>query len=213
MGTLLLMEIVMEKLVLAAVLGSLVSGSVLAQNESRAGWFVGVGLTQVQAEESLLEPKNYLLEAGYNFNNGFAIEYQFTGTYSEKSFDDDFVLYVGDPVDGNVSYDGEAEISLKTSALFGSYTFGNKFYGKVKAGFMKAEYTFDSDYDTEVLDGDLAGETFSFKESISEDETGWAAGVGAGYEFSSSSSVELEYITTQDKIDLKFISLAYKYSF
>jgi hypothetical protein len=208
------MEIVMEKLVLALAMSSLVSGAVLAQDTAEGGWYVGAGLVQVQASDGAPEPKNFVLSLGYEFTNKIGVEYQYSGTYSEDAFYlDDFVEYIPD-IDGDVLYENsKLDTSINTSALFATYVFGDTVYGKVKAGFMKAEYTVDATFDFEVLNGDYAGESGAGDYSLDESENGWAAGVSAGYKFTANSAVELEYLTTADKIDLNFLNIGYKYSF
>jgi opacity protein-like surface antigen len=204
----------MKKLALAVVMGSLVSGAALAQDAAKGGWYVGAGLTQVQASDDAPEPKNFVLSLGYEFSNKIGIEYQYSGTYSEDTFDiGDFTIYVPE-IDGDVSYENNTlDTSIDTSALFATYVFGDDLYAKVKAGFMKVEYTLDASFDFEILNGDFAGEFGSGDYSEDESETGWAAGVSAGYKFTPHSAVELEYLTTADKIDLNFLNIGYKYSF
>jgi opacity protein-like surface antigen len=205
----------MKKLAMAVSMAG-VSCVAVAQDQSvkNDGWYVSAGLVQVQSSSGAPEPKNYLLSIGFDFKNNFGIEAQYSGSYKDDSFsiDESFIEDVDDVGFVEYYYD-YADVSLNTTALFGTYTFGDKLYGKVKAGFMKAEYTTEVNFDYEVLTGTFDGETGSSSVSFDDSESGWAAGVGAGYQFSANSAVEFEYVTTADKIDINFINIGFKYSF
>lgn len=72
---------------------------------------------------------------------------------------------------------------------------------------MDLEVTADVDV-TAVYEG----ESFSESASESASESGWAAGAGVGYSFGSS-AIELEYLTTDDKVGVDSIALSYNYWF
>lgn len=203
----------MKKLALVVALGTLASVAV-AQDAGKSGFYVGAGLMNVSGPTSLAEPKNYFFELGYSFNQSYGVEFQYSDSYSETSFDDSFTTFVDAPVNGLVDYDGSTDISLQTTALFGTYRTNGNVYFKAKAGFMKRQNTLDLSYDYVVTTGANAGDSGSISDSDdSNSENGWAAGLGGGFKFGATSALELEYVTTQDKIDLDFITLSYKYGF
>lgn len=205
----------MKKLALAVCLAG-ISSLAIAQGQSvdRSGWYASGGLAKVSGSDEAPEPTNYILSVGFNFTNSFGVEVQYSDSISDDSVNLDYSITESVDGVGIVDYYFDnSDVSLNTAAIFGTYTFGGNLYGKVKAGFMKAEYVSEVNFDFDIRSGQFAGETGSSSVEIEESESGWAAGIGGGYQFNANSAIELEYLTTADKIDVDFIALSYKYSF
>jgi outer membrane immunogenic protein len=183
----------MKKLMVAASISMLASTFAQAQTEQeQSGLYVGAGLTQVKFGDDTPEPDNYLLNIGYNFNSNWAAEFQYTDSYSDADFS---------YVDEEIAVSGD--MSLSTTAIYGVYRSSGPLYFKAKAGFMDAEAKFNASF--------TEGEN-TISGSNSESESGWAAGVGAGYRFGAA-NIELDYIVTDSKIDIDFAAISFNYAF
>jgi len=81
------------------------------------------------------------------------------------------------------------DFDYRTFALYGVYRTDGDFYFKAKAGVLWEEIDTDS---------------------VSEDESGFSAGIGAGYRFGSKdspTSIELEYTIAEEDIDVVSLGL------
>lgn len=197
----------LKKVLPTAMALVLASGVCAAQTEqSKKGFFLGGGVNTVDTDSDIPEPDNYFVQAGYGFSENWSVELQYSDSYKDGSIDEEFEMYL-EEIDDYVDVDAKTDISVKLTSAFVAYRSTGAFYWKAKAGFMDAEVTADVDV-TAVYEG----ESFSESASESASESGWAAGAGVGYSFGSS-AIELEYLTTDDKVGVDSIALSYNYWF
>jgi hypothetical protein len=210
------------KISVITCIGLLISASGLAYAEEAANTFyVGAGFnktdlgsnTDPHTPSPITNPKNYVLDAGYNFTSNYAIEAQYSDSYEKASIQYRAGNFTITPP---ISYIATVESSLQTSAIYGVYRSSSNLFLKAKIGFMNTKFTLTND--------DLLHPT-----SDSYSKSNWAAGLGAGYKFGRS-GIELEYTTTgidynvnlevtdviyitTEKINMSFTSLVYNYTF
>lgn len=124
--------------------------------------------------------------------------------------------------------DMNIDASIETTAIYGVYRSSGNVYVKAKAGYLKEEATFtskinsldfyvvDSNYqETEfsLAKGDEGFEDFSREAqiSVSESESGFSAGLGAGYKFNDRFFSELEYTMVSEDLDMYSLSINYAF--
>ncbi len=197
----------LKKVLPTAMALVLASGVCAAQTEqSKKGFFLGGGINTIDTDSDIPEPDNYFIQAGYGFSENWSVELQYSDSYKDASVSEEFEMYF-EEVDDFVDVKAKTDISVQTTAAFLAYRSTGPFYFKAKAGFMDAEITFDT-----TATVSYEGESASESGSESASESGWAAGAGVGYSFGSS-AIELEYLTTDDKIEIDSIALSYNYWF
>jgi hypothetical protein len=167
----------MKKLLTIACVGILSTGATLAHADAKiSGFYAGGGLNLVQNYDSTGDdPQNFVLTGGYTFDNGIGVELQFSDSY--KAANDNETTF---------------HTYLNTEAAFATYRTDAMVYGKVKAGYLRAEFV--NDY-------------------VDTYQTGFAGAIGLGVRIGTSSSVEFEYMGTRDTIGLDFYTLSYLYTF
>lgn len=196
-----------KKVISAAIMFAVGSGACVAQAEvSKKGFYVGGGFNTIDTDSELPEPDNYFLQVGYGFSENWSTELQYSDSYKDGSFSEDASVYVPE-LDTVLDIVIDGDVSFKTSAIFLAYRSTGDFYWKGKAGFIDAEATIAGTGTTT-----FEGETIKERTSESASESGWAAGLGLGYSFGSS-SIELEYVTSDDKVSIDSISLGFNYWF
>lgn len=197
----------LKKIISLTLMSALVSVACVAQaDEPKKGFFMGGGINTVDTNSDIPEPDNYFLQLGFGFSENWSAELQYSDSYKDGSFTNEitsFSLEHGSVVDMTVNSD----ISIEMLSAYIAYRSSGDFYWKAKAGFMDAEINISST-GSATFEGELIRRSVS--DSVSE--SGWAAGAGVGYSFGSS-SVELEYVTTDDKIEIDSIALSYNYWF
>jgi hypothetical protein len=193
----------MKKIIITTCISLFISASGLAYADSSANnFYVGAGFNRVDLgyndnPDGLIgNPKNYLLDAGYNFTSNYAVEIQYSDSYKDSAIPYRTGDFTTTPP---TFYNRAAEMSLQTSAIYGVYRSSNNLFWKAKIGYMRNKVSIKDNHPA-----------FPFHTSFSE--SNWAAGLGAGYRFGRS-SIELEYTTTDDEINIDFTSLAYNYAF
>ncbi len=193
----------MIKISIIICAGLLLTASGFAYSENSAKTFyVGAGFNKIElANETnpdgpFTSSKNYLLNAGYNFTSNYAVEVQYSDSYDKGSVNYKVGNFTTSPP---TTYQLTAESSLQTSAIYGVYRSSNNLFLKAKAGYINTKMTLTNNHPTYP---------FNFSDSKSD----WAAGLGAGYKFGRS-SIELEYTTTADDINIDFTTLIYNYTF
>ncbi len=195
----------LKKVLPTAMVLVLASGVCVAQNEqSKKGFFLGGGINTIDTNSEIPEPDNYFIQAGYGFSENWSVELQYSDSYKDGSLREDYEIYIAE-INNYVYVDIKADISFQTTAAFLSYRTMEPFYFKAKAGYMDVKVTFDGTTTASYVGG-------SFNEPRFRAESGWAAGAGVGYSFGSS-AIELEYLTTDDKIEIDSIALSYNYWF
>jgi opacity protein-like surface antigen len=197
----------LKRVIPAAIALALVSGACAAQTEGlKKGFFIGGGINTIDTDTDLPEPDNYFLQLGYGFSENWSAELQYSDSYKDGSFSEESSIYVPE-LNAVLDVDVDGDVSFKTTSIFLAYRSTGNFYWKAKAGFMDAEATVSASGSTVY-----EGETIRESSSESASESGWAAGAGLGYSFGSS-SIELEYVTSDDKISIDSIALGYNYWF
>lgn len=182
-----------------------VSATCVAENEeAKIGFFAGGGINSVKFARDLPDPDNYFLQLGYGFTENWSAELQYSDSYNEGSSSQVMTSFI--PETGSMfNINMDLETTHKVLSAFLAYRSSGDFYWKAKAGFMDSDTTFTAHGSTTH-----EGEVIRKHGSSSWSESGWAAGIGAGYGFASS-SIELEYITSDDEIDS--VALGYNYWF
>jgi opacity protein-like surface antigen len=197
----------LKKLLATAVAFGLVSNFATAQTlQPKTGFYLGGGVNTIDTNSDIPEPDNFFVQLGYGLTNTLALELQYSDSYKDGSYKELYSIYVP-ALNDTLDVQADADISFQTTSLFLAYRTEGAFYWKVKAGFMDAQMTADV-----LASGVYEGTEYSESGSDSISESGWAAGLGFGYNFGSS-SIELEYVTTDDKIEIDSISLGYNYWF
>ena len=157
---------------------------------SREGFYLGVKTGDMSSdidEIDLESPKALLL--GWEFDNGFAIEYEHSEADAEYEY-----FWSVDVGFTTVSGTHAGEGDFETDALYGVYRTYNEsgFFMKLKAGIL------NEDISLTVVDED--GDTVN----ANEDDLGFSAGIGAGYR-SDRFSLEAEYTIIEG--DVQFLSV------
>ena len=127
----------------------------------------------------------------------------------------------------SVDFAVRADISVDTYGIYGVYRTAGPLYAKIKAGVLSVETSADlsvTEATVTVVDASNMTSTFPFEKAqlsaveeaadlstISETETEFSIGVGAGYKFSDKFAVELEF--TRLSSDFDSYSLSAKYHF
>lgn len=86
------------------------------------------------------------------------------------------------------------DVDLDTHALYAALRYGETVYFKAKAGILREE-----------ADIKVAGV------KVSDNDTGFSGGVGAGYRFSPNFMVEVEYTIIEKDVDYLSIGAAFKF--
>lgn len=197
----------LKKVLPTAVALVLASGVCAAQTEqSKLGFFLGGGINTIDTNSDIPEPDNFFVQAGYGFSENWSVELQYSDSYKDGSVNEDFEVYVAE-INDYVDTNAKVDLSFQTTSVFVAYRSTGSFYWKAKAGFMDAQATADV-----KATARYQGQSFTESSSESTSESGWAAGAGVGYSFGSS-AIELEYLTTDDKIEIDSIALSYNYWF
>lgn len=120
------------------------------------------------------------------------------------------------------------EASIETTAIYGVYRSGGDLYFKAKAGYLseKVKLTGMADsidmyvevansdpieFSADRGDDEFNELGFDAKQSVSEKDSGFSAGLGVGYKFTSHFFSELEYTMVDE--DLDFYSVSVNYAF
>lgn len=197
----------LKKVVPTAMVLLLASGVCSAQTEqSKKGFFLGGGINTVDTNSDIPEPDNYFVNLGYGFTENWSFELQYSDSYKDGSSNEMFEMYI-EEIGDFVDVDAKTDLSVQMTSAFLAYRSTGDFYWKAKAGYMDAKVTADV-----TATVSFEGESFAESASESASESAWAAGVGFGYSFGSS-AIELEYLTTDDKIEIDSIALSYNYWF
>lgn len=171
----------LQKTVLAAVAGTLLSVTAQASMNQAGQTYIGAKVGQFLVDESDLDdPTAFGAYAGYNFTPELSAEVEYVGSSDEE-----------------IAGIDDTEFNLKTYGAYAAYryTFPNTdLYAKGKIGLAKAE-----------VKASAAG--FSEKDS----ESGIAGGIGLGYNINPSFSVESEYAYVADDVDLLTIGASYNF--
>lgn len=197
----------LKKVIPAALVLALASGSSIAQTEgSKKGFYLGGGINTIDTDSDLPESDNYFVQVGYGFSENWSAELQYSDSYKDGTFTDETSVYVPE-LNSVLDIVIKGDVSFKVASAFIAYRSSGDFYFKTKAGFMDAEATISGTGST-TFDGE------TIRESVSESasESGWAAGLGLGYSFGSS-AIELEYVTSDDKVSVDSVALGYNYWF
>ena len=162
-----------QLLIVLLLLGYFGSGVQAAEDDQRGyedgeRGYVGVFYGQVDTSDGGVENGNLGLVIGGSLDSGPGVEFFYSDTVDKDEFQSDTFP--------------DIRYSTQVWGLLGTYRFGTKQYGLLKAG-----YTFID------VKGEVAGGT-----NEKFDEDGLSYGVGFGIEVGNSGAVELNYLVLPD---------------
>jgi hypothetical protein len=141
----------MKKVLFSSLIALTAATNVYAQDQlDNEGFYVGGGLVSLNIPD-VSEPKNYFLQAGYAFGNGFSAEAAYSDSYSDGT---------------ETAFDVDVDTSASTKAIYAAYRSTGPFYWKAKLGYLDAEFTASAS---------------GFSVSASESDTSYGVGAGYAF--------------------------------
>ena len=172
------------KIILLLVTAAFTAPVTQAENQGYAGAFYGL----VESED--VETGNLGILVGSSWNNGVGIEFMYSFTINEEELSE-----------GPFT----ADVSIDTLGLYATYTAGEEFYLRGKAGYAKVDLEFD----------------FEGLGSIDDDTSDFSFGVSFGYR-TTNGALELTYLVLPEfddfqgievDADVDMLSIGYNFNF